>query len=60
MVTLRRSFGAISEDPEDDIVLDTAYEGRASHIVSGDKHLLKLSRFRGIRIVTVNDMLGLL
>ena len=60
MVTVKRSFGAVTEDPEDDIVLDTAYEGRASHIVSGDKHLLNLGRFRGIRIVTVNEMLELL
>lgn len=60
VVTVRRLFKAVSEDPDDDIVLNTAYEGKASHIVSGDRHLLNLGRFRGIRIVTVNEMLGLL
>lgn len=60
MVTIRRPFRVVPEDPDDDVILNTAYEGRASHIVSGDRHLLKLGRFRGIRILTVNEMLGLL
>lgn len=60
VVTVKRSFKAVPEDPDDDIVLNTAYEGKASHVVSGDRHLLNLGRFRGIRIVTVNEMLGLL
>ena len=60
VVTVRRSFRAVPEDPDDDIILSTAYEGKASHVVSGDRHLLNLGRFRGIRIVTVNEMLELL
>lgn len=60
MVTAKQSVKAVPEDPDDDIVLSTAYEGKASHVVSGDRHLLNLGRFRGIRIVTVNEMLGLL
>ncbi len=55
-----RSFSAVPEDPDDDVVLSTAYVGKASHIVSGDRHLLNIGQFRGIRIVTVNEMLGLL
>jgi len=39
----------------DDMVLRTAYDGRADLIVTGDKHLLDLESFRGIRIVTVSD-----
>jgi len=53
MVAPKRSFKVVPEDPDDDIVLNTAYEGKASHIVSGDRHLLNLGRFRGIRIVTL-------
>ena len=60
IVDAKHSFKAVPEDPDDDIVLSTAYDGKASHIISGDKHLLKLGRFRGIRIVTVNEMLELL
>lgn len=60
VVTAKRSFKAVPEDTDDDVVLNTAYEGKASHIVSGDRYLLKLGNFRGIRIVTVNEMLELL
>ena len=60
IVTPKRIIKAVPEDPDDDLVLITAYEGKASHIVSGDRHLLDLRRFRGIRIVTVREMLDLL
>jgi len=50
----------ISEDPDDDVVLGTAYKGEASYIVTGDKHLLNLKEFRGIGIVSVGSMLDLL
>ena len=47
----------ISEDPDDDVVLATALEGRAGYVVSGDRHLLKLKEYKGIMIVPVSDML---
>ncbi len=47
-------------DPADDVVLSTALEGNASYIISGDGHLLGLERFRGVRIVTVAEMLDIL
>ena len=50
----------IAQDPKDDIVLGTALKGNASHIVSGDKHLLGLKRFRGVKITTVEEMLEIL
>ena len=57
LVNVKQARRVIAMDPEDDIVLSTALEGNASHIVSGDKHLLGLKRFRGVRIVTVEEML---
>ncbi len=60
LVRTKRSISVIAEDPADDIVLGTAVEGKASHVVSGDKHLLDLGQYRGIRIVTPNEMLELL
>ncbi len=60
VVRLRSSVSVIAQDPADDIVLGTAAEGKASHVVSGDKHLLDLGQYRGIRIVTPNEMLELL
>jgi putative PIN family toxin of toxin-antitoxin system len=60
VVTSKRRFKTVQEDPDDDIVLSTAYGGDARYIISGDKHLLKLKKFRGIEIVTVKEMLELL
>ncbi len=57
LVNVKQTRRVIAEDPEDDMVLSTALEGNASCIVSGDRHLLGLKRFRGVRIVTVEEML---
>jgi uncharacterized protein len=53
-------FKAIKEDPDDDMVVRTAFDGKADYIVSGDKHLLSLRVFGKIRILTVEEMLMLL
>ncbi len=42
--------GSIPADPDDEKFLAMAVEGEASVIVSGDKHLLNLKKFRGITI----------
>ncbi len=57
IVSVKHVLKVIAEDPEDDMVLTTALEGNASYIVSGDDHLLDLKRFKGVRIVTVEEML---
>jgi predicted nucleic acid-binding protein len=41
-------------------LLESAIEGRAKFIVSGDQDLLSLKTFRGIRIVRASEFLGLL
>lgn len=53
-------FKVVPEDPKDDIIVDTAYDGKAEYIVSGDRHLQKLKRFRGMRIVNPRSMLNLI
>jgi uncharacterized protein len=60
LVTVRRPQKIVKEDPDDDLVLGTADEGKAEYIVSGDKHLLKLGEHKGIKIITVNEMLDIL
>jgi putative PIN family toxin of toxin-antitoxin system len=42
----------VSEDPDDDIYLAAAIEGRCAYIVSGDPDLLSLEKHEGVRIVT--------
>jgi putative PIN family toxin of toxin-antitoxin system len=57
IVAIESDFKVVSEDPEDDVVVNTAYDGKADYIVSGDKHLLRLRRFKGVRIVSPTSFL---
>jgi uncharacterized protein len=50
-------FKVVLEDPDDDVVLNTAYAGRAEFIVTGDRHLLVEEKFKKTKIVNVNQML---
>ncbi len=59
MVVLKSRF-KIVKDPDDDMVANTAYDGKVAYIVSGDKHLLELKKFSGIRIVKASEMLKLI
>jgi putative PIN family toxin of toxin-antitoxin system len=57
---IKSKFKVVKADPADDIILRTAFDGKADYIVSGDNHLLSLGTFRGIKILTVDQMLTLL
>ena len=50
-------FKVVKEDPSDDMIINAACDGHADYIVSGDSDLLRLKGFRGIRIVTVAEIL---
>lgn len=54
------SVEVIREDPSDNRVLECALAAEADFIVSGDKHLLKLEKFRGIPIIRSRSLLELL
>ena len=53
-------FKEVVSDPDDDVVLNAAYTGKADYIVTGDNHLLTLNNFKKTKIVTVNQMLEIL
>lgn len=48
---------AVKSDPDDDKFIAAALEGSASHIISGDKHLLSIQEYQGIKIVTARNFL---
>ena len=52
------SVEMIAEDPDDDRVLEAAAEGSVEAIVSGDRHLLKLRTWRGVRIQRAGTFLA--
>jgi putative PIN family toxin of toxin-antitoxin system len=43
---------AVCEDPDDDKFIECAVAGRCDTIVSGDRHLLKLSGYEGIDVLS--------
>jgi len=60
MISMRSKFKVVKNDPDDDVIVNTAYDGNADYIVSGDNDLLKIKNFRGISIVTVTEILAIL
>ena len=53
-----RQVNQILKDPDDNHILETALEAGASYIISGDKHLLELKEWEGIRVVSPAEFVG--
>ena len=51
-VQAKKLAAQVCEDPDDDKFLECAISGTSNLIVSGDKHLLKISGYKGIVIVS--------
>ena len=51
------ALDVVTDDPDDNRVLECAVAGRADYIVSGDRHLLKLKEHAGIPILTAREFL---
>ena len=48
----------IEEGPTDNMILECAVVGSANLIISGDKHLLNLEAYEGIRILNTRNFLS--
>ncbi len=59
-VVVDRPLSGICDDPDDDKYLAAAVEGRASHVVTGDRRFLALGEHAGVVIVTPRAFLDLL
>jgi uncharacterized protein len=60
VIQIPKALTAVCRDPDDNMVLECAFEGHAQYIISGDKDLLELKEFRGIRIVRAAEFIKLL
>jgi uncharacterized protein len=58
LVELGETPRLVPEDADDDKIVQCALVGGASHIVSGDKHLLALKNYKDIAIVRPTDFLS--
>ena len=53
-------LNVLSDDPDDNRVLEAAVAGGASHVVTGDRHLLDLESYEQVEIVSPARFLALL
>jgi putative PIN family toxin of toxin-antitoxin system len=47
----------IAPDPDDDVVIGTALAAKADFVVTGDRTLLAVAAYEGVRIVSVSEAL---
>lgn len=60
VVSIPKTLNAVPRDPDDNATLECAIEGSATFVVSGDKDLLDLKKFREIEIVRASEFLNIL
>lgn len=51
------TLNVVNADPTDNRILECAVAAGVETIVSGDRHLLSIEQFRGIRVVRVSEFL---
>lgn len=57
LVRPAQSLSVVTADPDDDRILECAVEAASGYLVTGDRHLLQIGRFRGIEILRVTDFM---
>ena len=60
LVEISGTLRAVPDDSDDDMVVECAVVGNATHIVTGDKHLLSLIKHQSIAIVKASEFVALL
>lgn len=55
----KKRINVIKEDSEDNRVIECALESKADYIISGDRHLLTMKRYKGIKILNAKRFLGI-
>jgi len=60
IIKIKSKFKIVRDDPDDDMFINTAHDGKVDYIISGDKDLLKIKKFRNVKMLTVNEMLEIL
>ncbi len=59
IVEIPNRLKGITTDPDDDMIIECALVGQATHIVTGDqKHLLPIGNYQGILIIKPADFLA--
>jgi len=60
LIEPKTKLNIIKEDPEDNKILECAVTAEAKFIVTGDKHLLGLGKFKKTRVLTPREFFDLI
>lgn len=52
-----KKIDVIKKDPSDNKFLECAIEGKTDYIISGNRHLLELKKFKEIKILRAKEFL---
>ena len=58
MIFIKGILNVIENDPDDNMVLETALTGKADYIITGDKHLLKIKTYEEVKILKASRLLS--
>ena len=53
----KQRIDVVKQDPTDNRILECAAASGSEYLVTGDKHLLKVGQYRGVKIVTPADFI---
>jgi putative PIN family toxin of toxin-antitoxin system len=57
LVEIGINLDVVSDDPDDNMIIECAVAAGARYIISGDNHLLSLKKYRGIEILKPADFI---
>jgi len=57
IVYSKKKLSVVKKDPEDNKILECALEAKASFVISGDKHLLEIKEYKGVKIISPKEFL---
>ena len=53
----KRKLNIVKEDPSDNKVIECGLGAKASFVISGDRHLLKIKEYREIKIISPREFI---
>lgn len=60
IIEINGNLNVIEDDPDDNIILETAIKSKSEFLISGDNHLLKLKNYNNVKILSCKDFIDML
>lgn len=59
IIEVKSRLSVVTDDPDDNSILECALDGKVQYLLTKDNHLLNLKEFLGIQIITPEEFLKL-